>query len=523
MKLIFLILFAIFFNSCHKKDSQPVPKAVVVENPQSLDSVEGNADYSAMDSNSALSQGQDSNSEPIQKLRIVSQPSTKLVLGQLFQYRVKNSASAKMRVNIVSGPDSLKVVQETLTWIPTKTGSFPIQLNMEVDSNSGPKILNQNFVITVSKTFSLSMQPIPEQVNKGDSVLFDFRGSAFPAWALNDLKLKIDFEGDGKWDLENAPLAQNISLKKCYTIPGHYKPKVEVSFRDLQSENIEGSLAVISAVTAVLKMSPDTLEPGATLNIDASASKGDGKLVYSLDLTGDGKVDWADSLTGKTTLVAPSSGVYPATLTVKNSMGQEGKITTPLRVNAKIKLEMKIKNPKANMAEEVEVRAHVKDADDSLLRVRINYTGDTSGWQIRTTKADSVISNREWLLRFKHNYGKVGKYPITLCALSVDQREVCQKSMVEIFNAPPVCKPGADFKATVGIPMDVEGDGIDPDGKIVKWEWDLDHDGKYDLNSNKNGKFKYTFSKPGTFELVLRVTTEDGMNATGSRKVEVRN
>jgi hypothetical protein len=56
----------------------------------------------------------------------------------------------------------------------------------------------------------------------------------------------------------------------------------------------------------------------------------------------------------------------------------------------------------------------------------------------------------------------------------------------------------------------------------VKWEWDLDGDGKFDLASRKDGRLKYTFSRKGSFPLTLKVTTADGMTATGVRKVEVR-
>ena len=57
-----------------------------------------------------------------------------------------------------------------------------------------------------------------------------------------------------------------------------------------------------------LKISPDTVEPGGAFSVDASASKADGRLSYSLDLNGDGKPEWRDSLAAKATLKAPASG-----------------------------------------------------------------------------------------------------------------------------------------------------------------------------------------------------------------------
>ncbi|MEO6097469.1 MAG: PKD domain-containing protein, partial [Fibrobacteria bacterium] len=268
--------------------------------------------------------------------------------------------------------------------------------------------------------------------------------------------------------------------------------------------------------------SPDTVEPGGAVAIDASASMGDGALAYSLDLNGDGKPDWIDSTTAKASLKAPGSGVYTAILSVRNSMGQEGKATATLRVNARPRLELRVKNPKENMAAMVEFKARAKDADDSLSLVRFNFTGEASAWETRVGPADSVASPGEWWLRFKHAYGKPGNHTAVFCVSSRDGREACQKAKVEVFNAPPVCLPGADLKATLGKPLEIDGGGADPDGKIVKWEWDLDGDGKFDLVSAADGKFQYTFSKVGIFPLTLRVTSADGVTAQGARKVEVR-
>lgn len=417
----------------------------------------------------------------------------------------------------------MSVVKGQVLWMPMKEGQYPVVLEAAADNpgGTGPGI-QQNFVITVGKVLELVMKPLPAQINKGDTVTFDLRSSIFPAWAADAITIRFDYDGDGKWDGEGVPMGANLILRHVFDAPGHFRPKVEARYKDLETKMAEGAISVVSAVTAVLKVSPDTVEPGGMVTVDASESKGDGRLVFALDLDGDGAVDWSDSATGKAMLKAPASGVYRAVLTARNPMGQEGKTTAAIRVNAKPKLEMKVKNPKENMAAEVEIRAHAKDADDSLVRARINFTGDTSGWIMRTTPPDSLISARDWLLRFRHAYGKVGKYTVMLCVTAADGREACQKSPVEIFNAPPVCKPGADIHATVGKPVEIDGSGVDPDGKIVKWEWDLDGDGKFDLVSAANGKFQYTFAKKGIFPLKLRVTTADGMTATGSRKVEVR-
>ncbi len=528
-----LILVGAFLSACQKKNEVPVPvakaKAMVEPAPRAaMDSPRDTSQVASVDTAKVNPPVMTSpSSESVRKPGFVSHPMTKAFPGRPFQYRPSLSILGPFQLRIVKGPDSMQVVKGQVLWMPIKEGHYPVVLEAVLVEKGGAKAsLQQTFVLNVDKVLELALKPLPVQVNKGDTVTFDLRGSVFPAWAAADITVRFDYDGDGKWDGERdgegLPLAANLVHRKVFDMPGRFRPKVEARYKDLEIKVAEGAITVVSAVTAILKVSPDTVEPGGTIAVDASGSKGDGRLVFSLDLNGDGASDWIDSTTGKAELKAPASGVYQAMLTARNPMGQEGKASATVRVNALPKLELKVKNPKENMAAEVEIRAHAKDADDSLARARINFTGDTSGWILRTAPPDSQISPKDWLLRFRHAYGKVGKYTVKLCIASADGREACQSAPIEIFNAPPICKPGADIHATVGKPMEIDGDGIDPDGKIVKWEWDLNGDGKFDLVSVANGKFRYTFAKKGVFPLVLRVTTADGMTATGSRKVEVK-
>ncbi len=458
------------------------------------------------------------------KLEFVSHPPLKAYPGKAYAYRPALSRPGAFQLKVTQGPDSsFRTDKGQVTWLPLKEGRYPIVLEAALAAGTGNENkARQSFTLNVEKVLTLVLKPFPAQVGKGDSVTFDLRGSVFPAWAAAALTVRFDYDGDGKWDTEVLPLAANLAHRHAYASIGKYAPKVEARYKDLETRAAEGTLAVVSAVTAALKISPDTVEPGGTITVDASASKGDGRLVYALDADGDGKPDWTDSSGGKGTLKAPGSGKYLALLTVRNAMGQEGKASAPLCVNAMPKLEFKVRNPRENMAALVELKARAKDADDSLAQVRVNYTGERDDWEVRKAPPDSVVNAHEWWLRFKHAYKKVGKYSPAVCVSAKDSRETCQKLAVEIFNAPPVCQPGPDLRATLGKPLEIDGTGVDPDGKIVKWEWDLDGDGKYDLVSSANGKFQYTFSKLGIFPLVLRVTTADGATATGSRKVEVR-
>lgn len=455
-----------------------------------------------------------------------SHPSAKAWVGKPWSYQPTLNVPGAFRLHLAKSADSsMKADKGRIAWTPAKPGSFPVILEAILPGaspeDSGARV-RQSFTLSVEKVLSLSLKALPAQADKGDTVAFDLRGSAWPAWAAGVLTVRFDFDGDGKWDTEALPLPANALRRHAYDSPGRFAPKVEARYGDWETAEVSGAISVVSSVTPILKISPDTVEPGGQVRVDVGDSKADGRLAFRLDLDGDGKAEWADS-SGATqaTLKAPGSGLWQAELRARNPMGQEGKVTAPLRVNARPRLEFRVRNPKENMAAGVDFKAIAKDADDSIRSVRINFTGDPKDWQERAAP-DSQAAGKEWWLRFKHAYGKVGKYAPKACVSAADGREACQELKVEIFNAAPICKPGPDVRATLGQPMAIDGSGEDPDGKIVKWEWDLDGDGKYDLASAENGRFQYTFSKVGVFNLTLRVTTADGMTAKGERKVEVR-
>jgi len=54
------------------------------------------------------------------------------------------------------------------------------------------------------------------------------------------------------------------------------------------------------------------------------------------------------------------------------------------------------------------------------------------------------------------------------------------------------------------------GIGNDPDGKIVKYEWDFDGDGVYDWKSNVTGNATYIYWDEGTYNVSFKVTDNDG-------------
>jgi uncharacterized delta-60 repeat protein len=90
-------------------------------------------------------------------------------------------------------------------------------------------------------------------------------------------------------------------------------------------------------------------------------------------------------------------------------------------------------------------------------------------------------------------------------------------------NLPPVAALTAD--PVEGLePLTVEFDASgssDPDGNIVKYEWDWNGQGVWVIDSGSNPSVQHTYTTPGTYDAAVRVTDDDGDRDTASVEIKV--
>lgn len=110
-----------------------------------------------------------------------------------------------------------------------------------------------------------------------------------------------------------------------------------------------------------------------------------------------------------------------------------------------------------------------------------------------------------------------GRYIVKLTVTYRDK--ATSEEAKEVFTVDVVFaneRVNASFTATPpsgAIPLTVKFDAaesMDPDGEIVKYEWDLDGDGQYDDGTGVTATYVYT--KFGTYKVKLRVTDNNGEN-----------
>jgi PKD repeat protein len=123
------------------------------------------------------------------------------------------------------------------------------------------------------------------------------------------------------------------------------------------------------------------------------------------------------------------------------------------------------------------------------------------------------------------SWDATGAYVVTL--MVSDGYETSTDSLTITVTTPPPpnvnprAKAGPDIVTKVGKRVQLNGEGIDTDGHIVSWEWDLDGDGEFDTYSERDGTVSQSFDTPGIYTLRLRVTDNRGAISTDSIIVTV--
>lgn len=95
-------------------------------------------------------------------------------------------------------------------------------------------------------------------------------------------------------------------------------------------------------------------------------------------------------------------------------------------------------------------------------------------------------------------------------------------------NIAPIANPGGPYKGAVGVPITLDGSGsTDPNagaptcGTIVKYEWDLDGNGSFEVDGGASPTISNTWTTPYFGFIGLRVTDDCGAPGTSKVYAEV--
>ncbi|MCB1219202.1 MAG: PKD domain-containing protein [Planctomycetales bacterium] len=127
----------------------------------------------------------------------------------------------------------------------------------------------------------------------------------------------------------------------------------------------------------------------------------------------------------------------------------------------------------------------------------------------------------------QHVYNQTGNFLVRVQLTDNEGAQRIAETVVSVTpvidNDPPTAVLGAN-KTTGSAPLTVLFNGTgssDPDGTIVKYEWDLDGNGSFEKDTGAVDSTSTTFNDPGNYDIKLRVTDDLGSTATDNLLIEV--
>ena len=119
-----------------------------------------------------------------------------------------------------------------------------------------------------------------------------------------------------------------------------------------------------------------------------------------------------------------------------------------------------------------------------------------------------------------HTYDKPGRYTVKLKVTDSHKRTSTATAAITVNNnRAPVAAIKIPSDVTVNQEVTATADGsYDPDGHIVRYDWDLNGDGDYGEDGPSHS---FIYTKPGNYSATLKVTDDDGNSSIARATVHV--
>ncbi len=445
----------------------------------------------------------------------------------------------------LSGPEGMTWVGGALRYTPTQEGIEEFRweffegngkgVNLEASSGRGDvatgkkgepnsRGLPLRFRLHALKPVTLEWSAVPGTVWVDKPVTVELR--VHPARGMS-MPVLVGLHAPGS-DLPDTTLAWDgkpLQVTRRFLQAGSPSLHAIAWVDSIPADTTSLSLNCLAPIQVSLVAPGDTVEPGTEVLFKVGQPQGNGPFEMSLDVNDDGKPEWSGKKAAQFAWRADASGTFTARLKVTDSKGLTGGAQATWIVNRKQKVKAASKSTQCNLVTPFQVKLEYEDKDDTLAAWYVVWP-DTLGKGL----LDTVPLRSSNEIGVKHSgtgyaqrqWNKTGVYPARLCARSGDGRTLCDELKLTVFNANPTCKINTGLKPVPGAPIQLRGDAKDPDGKLIRFEWDLDGDGKYEWRRDANDPVPFTFARKGKFPVAFRVTSADGAMARDSVRLEVK-
>jgi|GEM_PF-852218 len=400
---------------------------------------------------------------------------------------------------------------------PTTSSSYPNagnrEIGLRVSDDDGATATTTRTLTVQNQLPTASFSAAPNPVLTGTAVSFDASASSDPDGTI--AKYEWDLDGNGTYETDTGNTA---SATASFATAGNPTIGLRITDSDGGTATTTRTVTVQNRPpTASFTATPNPVPTGTAVNFDASASSDlDGTIAkYEWDLDGNGTYETDTGATASAAKTYATASTPTIGLRITDNNGATSTTTRALTVQNRLPTASFTATPNpVTSGQSVTLNASGStDPDGTVAKYEWDYDGngtyDATTSSASTAKVFATAGNFEVGLRVTDNNGGTAT---TTRALTVSNR-----APTSSFTATPNPVPTGTAVAFNGAASS------DPDGTIVKYEWDLDGNGSYETDTGATATTSKAFATAGTVTVGLRVTDNLGATATSSKAITVQN
>jgi len=401
--------------------------------------------------------------------------------------------------------------------IATATNTYAVAgsvtVGLRVTDNNGDTATTTQALTVQNRAPSASFTATPNPVPTGTAVSFDASGSTDPDGTV--AKYEWDLDGNGSYETNTGATA---ATTKTYASASTPTIGLRVTDNNAGAATTTRVLTVQNRLpSASFTLTPNPVVSGSPVSFNGSGSTDpDGTIAkYEWDFDGNGTYETSTGATATTTKTFATAGSVTVGLRVTDNNGGTATTTRALTVSNRAPTASFTATPNpVPTGTAVSLNAATSsDPDGTVVKYEWDLDGNGSyetntGTTATTTKTFAAPGTFTVGLRVTDNLG--------LTATSSKTITVQNRAPVASFVATP-------NPVTVNTATGLNASGsTDPDGTVVKYEWNLDGNGNYELNTGATPTTTKTFTGSGDQSIGLRVTDNNGATATTTVVVKVQ-
>lgn len=329
------------------------------------------------------------------------------------------------------------------------------------------------------------------------------------------VRYEWDLDGDGTFEVDagNFP-----TLQRLFGTSGPRTVGLKVTDDSgATAVALKGVLVQNRAPTAAFGLQATPAIIGAGTVVDASASVDlDGTITsYEWDFDDDGSYETGSGGSPTVTHVFAGSGVHRVGLRITDNGGDSDTTSRSIVATqapvAQLGATPLVTRPQTLVTFDPAGSAD-PDPTGSIISYAWDFDGD--GTVDETTTTGAPVS---------YAYAAFGHFTARLTVTDDLGAKGTATVVVRVQNDPPVAALSISPAAVLtGQTVTLSAAGsLDPDGPIARYEWDLDGNGTYELNSGTTATLARSFPNRMRVTVRVRVTDSDGATATASAALNV--